>query len=351
MDNFYLKYSKEMPYPLPSAKKLRDDYIIIWKNQILTELSILENIFLKKYSFYLNDNIIHLIEKIISLIQQYRYLFLEQYLYYLDNDDKFYININDNINIYKINFLKQEYNKILLLIDNICSCNTSLALIYQDKFFFYQNKNKLLFKDYKIEINNEEIFNKFASDINTIEKEFEEKKNIFNFKNNQNMLYPKSEELIKLFEEFNTNNLINNLEIQKKIEKCSNKVVKDKLLSKTNDIIIQQNNPEFDELLEISKIIQDIKIEVKDIIEKQKNYCASSMIDINYFKDEFNDIKTNNIKINNEVEGLKDEIKEYNNKYIHIIKEIDNSQNKYNKIKNINNDLNIKVNQFLKKYK
>ena len=165
------------------------------------------------------------------------------------------------------------------------------------------------------------------------------------------MLYPKSEELIKLFEEFNTNNLINNLEIQKKIEKCSNKVVKDKLLSKTNDIIIQQNNPEFDELLEISKIIQDIKIEVKDIIEKQKNYCASSMIDINYFKDEFNDIKTNNIKINNEVEGLKDEIKEYNNKYIHIIKEIDNSQNKYNKIKNINNDLNIKVNQFLKKYK
>ena len=80
---------------------------------------------------------------------------------------------------------------------------------------------------------------------------------------------------------------------------------------------------------EIAKKIQEIKNDIKNIKEKQTNYRASSMIDKNYMEDEFNNIKTNTIKINSDVEGLKDEIKDYNNKYIQIINNIDNHHNKY----------------------
>ena len=80
---------------------------------------------------------------------------------------------------------------------------------------------------------------------------------------------------------------------------------------------------------EIAKKIQEIKNDIINIKEKQTNYRASSMIDKNYMEDEFNNIKTNTIKINSDVEGLKDEIKDYNNKYIQIINNIDNHHNKY----------------------
>jgi hypothetical protein len=115
MDNFYLKYAEDIPYPLPSVEIIKENYINIWKRNILNELIILKNVFINKYSLYLNDKITKLINNIISLIEQYRYLFLEQYLYYLNNDDKFYININDKKNIFKIKFLKESYNKILLI--------------------------------------------------------------------------------------------------------------------------------------------------------------------------------------------------------------------------------------------
>lgn len=349
MDNFYLKYAEDLPYPIPSVQIIKDNYINIWKKNILNELSILKNIFLERYSLYLNNKIIQIITKISSLIEQYRYLFLEQFLYYLNNDDKFYIDINDEMNIFKIRFLKEMYNKILLLIDNLCSCNKILVLIYQDKLKNFETKKNSITKNLKVEINNEEIFNKLYSDIDIIDKEFENKKDIFNFKNNQNILYPKKEEFNKLFEEFNINNYNNNLQIQNKLKKNPNQAVKDKLLSKKIDIVIKQDNPEFEELLKMSKGIQEIKNEIKNIKQKQMNYCASSMIDKNgnHFNEEFNNIKTNTIKINSEIEGLKDEIKEYNNKYIQIINNIDNHHNKYLDIKKINDDINNKINNFL----
>ena len=275
MDNFYLKYAEDIPYPLPSVEIIKENFINIWKRNILNELIILKNVFINKYSLYLNDKITKLINNIISLIEQYRYLFLEQYLYYLNNDDKFYININDKKNIFKIKFLKESYNKILLLIDNLCSCNKTLSLIYQDKLMNFEIKKDCPSKNLKVQINNEEIYNKINSDINIIEKEFENNKKIFNFQNNQDMLYPNNEEFNKLYEEFNSNNHKNNLLIKNKINKNPNPLIKDKLLSQKIDMVIQQNNPDFDELLNLSKKIQEIKNDVKDIKEKQNNYCSS----------------------------------------------------------------------------
>ena len=351
MENYYLKYAEDIPYPLPPVQIIKENYINIWKRNIISELSILNNIFLKKYSIYLNDKIIQITTRISSLIEKYRYLFLEQYLYYLNNDDKFYININDNMNMFKIKYLREAYNKILLLIDSLCSSNKILVLIYQDKLMNLENKKDAPSENLKIQIINEEILYKIVTDIDIMEEDFENKKNIFNFKNNQDMLYPKTEELNKLFEDFNTKNYNNNLKIQNKIKKSSNQVIKDKLLSKKIDIIIKQNNPQFDELLKMSKTIQEIKNEIKDIKEKQKNYCASSMIEKNYFYDEFNNIKSNTIKINNEIDSLKDEIKDYNNKYIKIINNIDNFHNQYNNIKKINDDINNQINIFINQYK
>jgi len=345
MENFYLKYSDELPCPLPSISILKNEYINIWKKNIICETEILKNILENNYSFNLNDIITKLLTKIVNIIEQYRYLFLEQYLYYLDNDDKFYININDDINIFKIKFLKETYNKILLLIDNICSYDKKLVLFHNNNLKVFKEKNYSKSENLKI---NDELFYKLLSDIEKIEKDFEKYKNIFNFKNNQNKLYPKEEEFNKLYEEFNINNSNNNLEIEKKIKKCPPKIIKEKLLSNKIDIVIKKNNPNLDEIYEISKIIKDIKDNIKDIKEKQKNYCTSSIIDQKKFEEEFKSIKNSTIKLNNDVYGQRSEIKELNNKYKTFINNIENYHNEFLDIKKANDSLNNKIEFYLK---
>jgi len=345
MENFYLKYSDELPCPLPSISILKNEYINIWKKNIICETEILKNILENNYSFNLNDIITKLLTKIVNIIEQYRYLFLEQYLYYLDNDDKFYININDDINIFKIKFLKETYNKILLLIDNICSYDKKLVLFHNNNLKVFKEKNYSKSENLKI---NDELFYKLLSDIEKIEKDFEKYKNIFNFKNNQNKLYPKEEEFNKLYEEFNINNSNNNLEIEKKIKKCPPKIIKEKLLSNKIDIVIKKNNPNLDEIYEISKIIKDIKDNIKDIKEKQKNYCTSSIIDQKKFEEEFKSIKNSTIKLNNDVYGQRSEIKELNDKYKTFINNIENYHNEFLDIKKANDSLNNKIEFYLK---
>ena len=345
MENFYLKYSDELPCPLPSISILKNEYINIWKKNIICETEILKNILENNYSFNLNDIITKLLTKIVNIIEQYRYLFLEQYLYYLDNDDKFYININDDINIFKIKFLKETYNKILLLIDNICSYDKKLVLFHNNNLKVFENKNYTKSENLKI---NDELFYKLLSDIEKIEKDFEKYKNIFNFKNNQNKLYPKEEEFNKLYEEFNINNSNNNLEIEKKIKKCPPKIIKEKLLSNKIDIMIKKNNPNLEEIYEISKIIKDMKDNIKDIKEKQKNYCISSIIDQKNFEEEFTSIKNSTIKLNNDIYGQRNEIKELNNKYKTFINNIENYHNEFLDIKKTNDSLNNKIEFYLK---
>ena len=109
MDNYYLKYAEELPYPFPSIKIIREEYLLIWKNNIIKELAILKNLFLEKYSSYIEEKIKKAIIIFISIMEQYRYSFLENYLYYLGNDDKLYININDDENNFKLKFLRDIF--------------------------------------------------------------------------------------------------------------------------------------------------------------------------------------------------------------------------------------------------
>ena len=186
MENFYLKYAEELPYPLPSIKIIEEEYLFVWKNNLKNELTILKNLFLVKYVFYLDENIKNIIDTIVSIIENYRYSFLENYLYYLSNDDKFYININDEENNFKLKFLKDIYNSILLLIDNLFSSNKLFSLIYQDKLQNLEHKKDSFSSNLKVQINNNEFLNKLNRDVEILEHKLDEYKDIFNFKNNQN---------------------------------------------------------------------------------------------------------------------------------------------------------------------
>ena len=345
MENYYLKYAADLPFPFPSIKKIKEEYLQIWKQNIIKEIFALKNLFLGKYSLYLEENIKDVINIIISLAEQYRYAFLENYLYYLSNEDKIYININDEENSFKIKFLKDIYNSILLLLDNLFSTNKIFLLIYQDKLHNIANKN------FKVQINNNEFFNKLNSDIEKLQNKLEQYKDIFNFKNNQNNIYPNDEELNKIFDEFNSINRNKNIELQKRIKKCNNKIIKDKLISKKVDIFIQPCNSKFDELFNLSKEIQGIKDDIKDIKEKQSNYCVSSLINKNLEFDEFNKIKNNTLEINNDIVNFKDEIKNHNDKYLKMISDIEKQDKKYEDIKKLNDDINKKISFFINQYK
>ena len=345
MENYYLKYADELPYPFPSIQKIKEDYLQIWKQNIIKELSTLKNLFLGKYTSYLEENIKDVINIIISVAEQYRYGFLDNYLYYLSNDDKINININDEENIFKLKFLKDIYNSILLLIDNLFSVNKLFMIIYQDKLYITANKN------IKVKINNQEFLKKLNSDIEKLQNKLEQYKDIFNFKKNQNNIYPNDEELNKIFDEFNTKNRNKNIELQKKIKKCNNQIIKDKLISKKVDIFIPTNNSKFEELLNLSKEIQEIKDDIKDIKEKQNNYCLSSLINNNLEFSEFNKIKNNTLEINNDIIKLKDETKNYNDKYLKMINDIEKQDKQYEEIKKKNDEINNKINFIINKYK
>ena len=345
MENYYLKYADELPYPFPSIQKIKEDYLQIWKQNIIKELSTLKNLFLGKYTSYLEENIKDVINIIISVAEQYRYGFLDNYLYYLSNDDKINININDEENIFKLKFLKDIYNSILLLIDNLFSVNKIFMIIYQDKLYITANKN------IKVKINNQEFLKKLNSDIEKLQNKLEQYKDIFNFKKNQNNIYPNDEELNKIFDEFNTKNRNKNIELQKKIKKCNNQIIKDKLISKKVDIFTPTNNSKFEELLNLSKEIQGIKDDIKDIKEKQNNYCLSSLINNNLEFSEFNKIKNNTLEINNDIINLKDETKNYNDKYLKMINDIEKQDKQYEEIKKKNDEINNKINFIINKYK
>ena len=345
MENYYLKYADELPYPFPSIQKIKEDYLQIWKQNIIKELSTLKNLFLGKYTSYLEENIKDVINIIISVAEQYRYGFLDNYLYYLSNDDKINININDEENIFKLKFLKDIYNSILLLIDNLFSVNKLFMIIYQDKLYNTANKN------IKVKINNQEFLKKLNLDLEKLQNKLEQYKDIFNFKKNQNNIYPNDEELNKIFDEFNTKNRNKNIELQKKIKKYNNQIIKDKLISKKVDIFIPTNNSKFEELLNLSKEIQEIKDDIKDIKEKQNNYCLSSLINNNLEFSEFNKIKNNTLEINNDIINLKDETKNYNDKYLKMINDIEKQDKKYEEIKMKNDEINNKINFIINKYK
>jgi hypothetical protein len=38
MENYYLKYAADLPFPFPSIKKIKEEYLQIWKQNIIKEI-------------------------------------------------------------------------------------------------------------------------------------------------------------------------------------------------------------------------------------------------------------------------------------------------------------------------
>ena len=55
MDNYYLKYADEIPYPHPTIKVIKEEYLLSWKKNILNESSII---------IYFLKNIRYILKKI-----------------------------------------------------------------------------------------------------------------------------------------------------------------------------------------------------------------------------------------------------------------------------------------------
>ena len=48
MENYYLKYAADLPFPFPSIKKIKEEYLQIWKQNIIKEIFAI--------SYYISDN-------------------------------------------------------------------------------------------------------------------------------------------------------------------------------------------------------------------------------------------------------------------------------------------------------
>ena len=66
---------------------------------------------------------------------------------------------------------------------------------------------------------------------------------------------------------------------------------------------------------------------------------------------EFNKIKNNTLEINNDIIKLKDETKNYNEKYLKMINDIEKQDKQYEEIKKKNDEINNKINFIINKYK
>ena len=43
MENYYLKYAEELPHPFASIQKIKEEYLQIWKQNIINEISTISN--------------------------------------------------------------------------------------------------------------------------------------------------------------------------------------------------------------------------------------------------------------------------------------------------------------------
>ena len=349
MNNFYVKYADDLPYPLPDIEIVLSDYLEPWKKTIISEINIINSLFFEKYLAYISPEIKSFLTQLATLMEQYRYLFIEQFICFLNARDKFYITMSDPSNLSKVRFLKEIYNNFLLIIENFLKQNKILVLIYEDKLEYFEKKRDVISPELIASINNIEYFKKLNFDLLSLEKELNNNKNNFSFKINFDKLYPSNETLNDLYKEFNQNNMINNKELEKNAKKYHNDIITSKLLNNKVNVVIKQNDKFLEELGNLGKIIQEIKDNLKEIKEKQNNYCVSSLVNNKNYNNEFNQIKNKNMKMIDEIEDIKKEINKFNIKHDGMNRDIEKFEIKYKDLQKTNEAINQKINNLINK--
>lgn len=216
MDKFHLKYSPHI------QSTYKQDQLIPLLNQWITNLtdesSSLSSITTSKYKQNLSHSLLNTLLQLISLCKTH-ITFLKGYLHLLSS---FKINPEEQFQRAMIGYLREIYNKILLIIQKVYCFQKQLVYLKEEQELKIPNKSII---DIPFE-----ILNKLAEDIEKIQNEQRDKEKNFDFVDNK--LYPEEKQMEGLFNEFVEKTKLENEKILTRAKYCKNQNIKKKLLSK-----------------------------------------------------------------------------------------------------------------------
>jgi hypothetical protein len=216
MDKFHLKY-----YPHVHATYKQDQINTLlnqWIINLSEESTILSNILESKYKNHISQALLSIINQIISLCKTHM-TFLKGYLHLLES---FEIDSEEQLQRAMICYLRETYNKILLIIQKVYCLQRQLVYLREGQTLKIPNKTII---DIPFE-----ILQKIREDIEKIQKEQKDKEKNFDFVNNK--VYPEDKQMEGLFNEFVEKTKLENEKILTRVKYCKNQNVKKKLLAK-----------------------------------------------------------------------------------------------------------------------
>lgn len=214
MENFYMKYETAFlsNYALDEILPLLNK----WKDNLNEEKNNIENMIDK------NNNVIPFqIQKMLNNLSEIiniHYDLIDEYIFCIT---EYEVDLSDNIQKAKISYLKETYNRILLLIEKIFVKDKVLSALKDDIQIDMKHNEIKIPKEF-IEVIEKEIQN--------IKDEQIEKENNFNYRNNK--IYPKAEQMDQMFDEFIQKARADNEKIAIRAKYCPNKKIKENILNK-----------------------------------------------------------------------------------------------------------------------
>ena len=220
MDNYYLKYETDIIHQYELNDLL--DALTKWKDNLINEKSVITDIIeILQNNNICAANIINIFESINEIIEIHCG-FIKEFCYCLNEYD---VDLSDKVQKAKIIFLRENYNNILLIIEQLFSRDKKLRMLREKKNNFTK-KEKIFIKS--------EIEEKFRKDIEKIKNEQISKKENFNFINNK--IYPNDELMDKMFDDFLYQAQTENQKLALRAKYCANPKIKEKILSKKVNI-------------------------------------------------------------------------------------------------------------------
>ena len=297
----------------------------------------------KIYINIIDDNSCILILKVVNMFEEEVVKEIKLYKIYMNNEDKFNVLYNKLklLNIGNINFNNTEEKKQSELMKNkLNELNKNLNK-REEEMKLELNKKDIIINEIKEKLNNIENELKVLNDLNINVKKIEEvEKKINTEKNMEELLNKKIEQIEK--------KII--IDINNKLKNTNNNIINDK--DKQNTFIqnINENNKDdkilknlegkYNDLIENIELIKKLEKEVEKlkkekIIKKEESNRNSPNKIINNY------VEKNSHK---EIESFKEEIKKINNKIKSIDKELKKLENIINEKETLMNKIMAKQN-------
>lgn len=220
MENFYLKYETDVIHQYELNDLL--ETLTKWKDNLINEKNVISDMVeILQNNNNCAANIIHIFEAISEIIDIHC-CFIDEFCYCLNEYD---VDLSDKVQKAKIAFLRENYNNILLIIEQFFSRDKKLRMIREKKIIF-PKREKIILKS--------ETEEKFRKDIEKIKNSQISKKENFNFINNK--IYPNDELMDKMFDDFLYQTKAENEKLALRAKYCANPKIKENILSKKLNI-------------------------------------------------------------------------------------------------------------------